>query len=347
MDAHFSIRRLLRKAIRSTSTSPLAGAVWRMALHQQALILTYHRFASAENGFRGDASPATLRAHLAGLRRARCTLMPLAQLLDAMVEGRPLPPRTVVVTVDDGYRDFLASGWPVFREFEVPVTMFLCTGFVDGKLWLWWDRIEAAVKAAGPDARFRLASSPWAAAWRDSEGSATAQAIAIQLERLPTGERERQLDALVATLGVSLPAAPTGPEFGAMTWDEVRQLEAGGVQFGPHTVTHPILSLCDSESVRLELADSWRRVREELRQPVAILAYPNGSSFAWGAREEALCHGVGLQAALTTLPRFVRTASADVNRFAIPRTGAPTDQQEFLQLVTGPEYCRHVLKGWT
>src|SRR6185295_15527012 len=51
---------------------------------------------------------------------------------------------SVVITVDDGYRDFYLNAYPVFREFGISATIFLVSDFVDQKCWLWWDYIAWA-----------------------------------------------------------------------------------------------------------------------------------------------------------------------------------------------------------
>src|SRR5262249_6353100 len=56
-------------------------------------------------------------------------------------EGRALPKNALAVTVDDGNRDFLLSAYPVFKAHEIPVTVYLVSGFLDKQLWLWWDQI--------------------------------------------------------------------------------------------------------------------------------------------------------------------------------------------------------------
>ena len=51
------------------------------------------------------------------------------------------PPNTVVVTVDDGYRDFYRVGWPALRKYGIPATLFVVTGFIDRECCLWVDRV--------------------------------------------------------------------------------------------------------------------------------------------------------------------------------------------------------------
>lgn len=41
-------------------------------------------------------------------------------------------PKYVVLTFDDGYRDFYTTAWPILSQFGFPVTVFLPTGFIGG-----------------------------------------------------------------------------------------------------------------------------------------------------------------------------------------------------------------------
>src|ERR1700681_1119122 len=52
-----------------------------------------------------------------------------------------LPSNAVTVTVDDGYRNFLTNGHPLFKRHGIPTTLFAVAGFADGRLWLWTDQM--------------------------------------------------------------------------------------------------------------------------------------------------------------------------------------------------------------
>ena len=111
-----------------------------------ATIFMLHRFTATGSG--PGHSVTLLTEQLAHLRRQRYRLIGLPELLAELAEaGRPLPP-TVAFTVDDGYADFATLAAPVFAEFDCPVTVFLATGFLDGELWLWWDRVRCSFKRA-------------------------------------------------------------------------------------------------------------------------------------------------------------------------------------------------------
>jgi hypothetical protein len=105
--------------------------------------LFMHRFAMPDLGVEGH-DPALLAGQLEYLRRHRYRLMSLRELLQALDERTPIRENAVVFTVDDGYADFAEVGAPVFAAYDCPVTVFLVTDFVSGRLWYWFDHGDYA-----------------------------------------------------------------------------------------------------------------------------------------------------------------------------------------------------------
>jgi peptidoglycan/xylan/chitin deacetylase (PgdA/CDA1 family) len=55
----------------------------------------------------------------------RFTIISVDQLLDLLQAGKSIPPRTVAVTVDDGFKDAYTNAYPILTRFAVPATVFL------------------------------------------------------------------------------------------------------------------------------------------------------------------------------------------------------------------------------
>lgn len=62
-----------------------------------------------------------------------------------------------------------------------------------------------------------------------------------------------------------------------LTWASMRQLQAEGVTFGSHTVTHPILTSSTNGQIARELSESRRHLGQELADS-NMIAYPNGDA---------------------------------------------------------------------
>ena len=132
-----------------------------------ATIFSMHRFSVPDLGVRGH-DLALLRTNLAALRARKDRIVELGDLIALQRDGHPLNRPTFSFTVDDGYADFAAVAAPVFAEFDCPVTVFLITDFVSGRIWNWWDQVEFVFTHArrnawrGPQGReaARLGASP-------------------------------------------------------------------------------------------------------------------------------------------------------------------------------------------
>lgn len=59
-----------------------------------------------------------------------------------------------------------------------------------------------------------------------------------------------------------------------MTWGQVRELHPQGIEFGSHTVNHPVLRDLQWTEIGSELRDSKRVIEDRLGQAVPSFAYP-------------------------------------------------------------------------
>lgn len=63
-----------------------------------------------------------------------------------------------------------------------------------------------------------------------------------------------------------------------MSWSEIREMAAAGFQFGSHTVSHQNLAALSPDGIRTEVADSKKRLEDELGRCIDWISYPYGSS---------------------------------------------------------------------
>lgn len=285
-----------------------------------------------------------LRADLELLRRNKFNIAPLMEVVQRLQEGIPLRPRTVVFTIDDGYADFARVAAPIFAEFDCPVTVFLTTGFLDRNIWMWWDQIAFLLlhterRSVSLRTNVVAIREEWATA---QERDATAARISERLSLVADADKWEVIEALAEVLEVEIPVS--APEaFLPMSWEEARACERRGVSFGPHTVTHPVLSRVDDDRARTEIMDSWTRLRAEVEAPVPVFCYPDGSESAYSSREVSQAREAGLRAAVTTMRGYVDSADfrhqPSIQLFNIPRLSYPEPGNEstFAHMISGLE----------
>jgi peptidoglycan/xylan/chitin deacetylase (PgdA/CDA1 family) len=259
-------------------------------------MLLYHRF------------PVAYRENLARQCAHLCRhyhVVTLQEVDHWLHEGMALPANSLVVTVDDGHHDFFRVAYPVFREYQIPVTMFLATGFLDRACWLWGDRVmymfrqtaRKSVEVALPaeEQRYSLESPDLR-----REAARTVKEAAKRME----DERRLKLvyDELPRLLNVTVPENPP-EEYEPLLWDEVREMTRNGMTFGAHTKTHPILSsIVSAAKRREEIEVSKRRIEDELALPVAHFSYPNGTSRDINAETIQIVRDAGFKSAVVAEP---------------------------------------------
>lgn len=95
---------------------------------QTVPVLCYHRFGSRASKL--TVTPAAFAAQMDYLARNGYHVLNLTQLA-AFVAGRePLPKKSVVITIDDGYRATYDIAFPVLKKYGFPATVFLYSDFV-------------------------------------------------------------------------------------------------------------------------------------------------------------------------------------------------------------------------
>jgi peptidoglycan/xylan/chitin deacetylase (PgdA/CDA1 family) len=296
-------------------------------LHRKGLrILMYHRFADAKK----------LEIQCAHLQQGY-NLVPMTEVADLLDAGRAFADNSVAVTVDDGYRDFLEVGFPLFLKYRIPVTVFLVTDFLDRRSPLWTDQVRYAFEQTNlPRVRLNLPTGDAREFVLDS-GESRQQAILSVKENAkaaPNAARLNFLDGLAQSLKVDLPSQAPPPD-APLTWDEVRTLAKQGVEFGAHTRTHPILSRLENElALKEEIAGAGDRISKELGARVKHFCYPNGRSCDIGEAAVRCVENAGYRTAVTARSGLNHPGA---QRMFLKRIGVDPGQPElyFRQLTAG------------
>lgn len=263
-------------------------------------IFLYHRINDDHDPFLRSVSTEDFRAQMKYLARY-FSFVSLDDIAAGKI-GKKDARYSVAITFDDGYRDNFTHALPIFKEFRIPVTIFLATGFIGTGEMPWYDKVCLAFKLT-VQKTLRL-DRPGATAGylrNQHERVALMQQTLDLLRVTDEASRDSFMDELFRALRV--PEELALPNF-MLTWDEVRQMKAQNICFGAHTVTHPVLSQLKSDRLRNEIEGSRKTIEEKLQSEVVHFAYPFGKPADVGPDARTIVAQSGFKTAVTTIPGF-------------------------------------------
>jgi peptidoglycan/xylan/chitin deacetylase (PgdA/CDA1 family) len=259
------------------------------------------------------AGPRGLEQQLRFLRRA-ANVVPLEAALDTLADGRPLPPRAVALTFDDGYLDTLRVAVPLLTRLRLPATCFLVPDLLSGLVRPWWELLAWALTRStretltweGRVVRLRT----------PGERRAAATATLELLKRRSQAVRDEAIADLVEQCR---PRGGLDDRGLFLDWAGATELVRRGVAVASHSGRHTILSQETGDDQERDLADARQALERELGVPVRLLAYPNGRRSDYDQATIAAARAAGYDFALTTLEGWNRptTPPYEVRRYLV------------------------------
>ena len=303
-------------------SSGLAKAERRLLPGNRLVIFNYHRLRSDKAGESADFDEGVFgptaemfRTHLKWLTE-NAEILSEDDLLCAYRHSMPLPPRSVVITFDDGYRDCYTEALPAIREFGAPAMFFIPTEAIEDRKVGWWDLIAYGVKnTKRPEITVR--GEHFAVADR---GALTR----VFIDRMTT-LNSRETDSLVSDLYQACEVEPPSRQRCSdelMSWDEIREAASTGVDIGSHTHSHRVLSTLNPTAQKLELSLSKKILEERLGAPVHSIAYPVGGYEHFNVETMELAKSCGYQLGFS----FLTGHNSQIrNTFDLKRIASPND----------------------
>jgi len=110
--------------------------------------LMYHHIQSEDvakkNGqINLTVTPEFLEKQLQYLKDKNYNVIGMADLNNFFVNGVKLPPKAVLLTFDDGYKDNYENMYPILKKFGDRATIFIPTGLLNNPGYLTWDDLNS------------------------------------------------------------------------------------------------------------------------------------------------------------------------------------------------------------
>ena len=307
---------------------------WR---RERLLILCYHGVSlEDEHEWRSKLymPPSILRERFEALRQGGYQVLPLGEAVERLYKS-DLPPRSVVLTFDDGGYDFYRQASPILREFGYPATVYQTTYYSDyarpifnvAASYLLWKRRDGLLQpspALGLRERMDLRSG-------DGRKQALAALQRFSLRENLTGYQKNDLlERLAQLLGLDYNAFVAKRLLQIMRPEDIAEMARAGFDIQLHTHRHR--TPLDETLFRKEITDNRKRIVEASGRTPTHFCYPSGhyeTMFVPWLEREGIASATTCDPALASrqshrllLPRFVDTMMQPLYVFEAWLSGA-------------------------
>jgi peptidoglycan/xylan/chitin deacetylase (PgdA/CDA1 family) len=275
-------------------------------------------------------------------------VLSLPDYIERLMAGRPVPPHSLILTFDDGFRDNYTVAYPILKELGLPATIFVVTGYLDSDQALWPDVLFYAIyrtpvqfldlRDLGDGAHYLRSLTERNAAFRRLIG---------YLKELTVEEKNHWLDEIARRLQLDLNWEADGEApFALLRRQDIQHMaQEGLVTFGVHTETHEILTRFPFEQAQQEIRISKQKLEALLGTPARFFAYPNGTEQDFNDALKGELRQQGFTCAFASRGGLV---NAHFDPFALARLGiGPEESRAYFKLkLSGAVHAVEQVKNW-
>lgn len=294
-------------------------------------IITYHNIVGPNEKRRADTQPgmcvmaSSFDSQMKYVSR-NFKVVSVETLVAAIAGGVEIPPNSIAVTFDDGWRDNYTEAFPILKKYRIPAMIFLATDLIKsgkippfleismllGKDDIWpvkavrilrqiidKHNLTATIPRLNDEQLRLMARNPYH--------------YMVTLMMLDYKHMHEIIDAMLAELRID--KAQWSDIRWMMNAEEIREMAASGIEFGSHGESHDLMVLIGLEQVTRELRQSKEYIEELLGKKINILAYPNGDY------NDAIIKEVQSAGYLGAMAMYNAETADNIDRFTLRRTG--------------------------
>ncbi len=311
-------------------SQPLFGGLGFIFCLHRVLPKQFHSKWSGENSM--AVSPEYLEWLISFVRQQGFELISMDEVLER-INGKPYSKKFAAITLDDGWKDNLVYGTPVFEKHKVPYTIYVANCFPNGTAKMWAENLEEIVYTRR-EVVFKygdtLISKQFANDADRREAFHKLRYFILEANTL------NEFNARIEAVERSASFVDVNKGF-ALSWEEIVSLAQTSLcTIGAHTMNHLPLAKLPEGTALTEMSYSREEIEKNTGKPVVHFAYPYGSKNECSLREFALAQKAGYGLAVTGRAGNVfRANKSEV--MAIPRyaIGEGTRQERLRYIMNG------------
>jgi len=233
---------------------------------------------------------------------------------EILSEGK-IPHGSLVITFDDGYADNYEIAYPILVKHGLTATIFVTTGHVGMTDLFWFEKVSFYFKTLG-SYELNIGSLNFKEHVDENNRIMLRDSLLGILKKVPNQVRENAMAELEALFGEKSQEAAAHHLINTLTWEQIVEMDRGGIEMGSHTVSHPVLSSMEEREIHLELIESKKILEEKLGHEIVSVSYPVGGQFDFNPLVERIAFESGYKFGLS----YINGANSDLSKpYALKR----------------------------
>ena len=293
-----------------------------------ATIFMLHRVVSFEKDklFPNEnmkVSPWFLEKFIIELKKKGYSFISLDELYEILQQQRKVK-KCIVFTLDDGYKDNYEIAYPIFKNYNVPFTIYITTSFPNKNAILWWYILEDLIINNNAlivgDEKYVCKSY--------KEKNKVFLKIREKILRLDQKNLLNELNNLFKNYKVDWFSKN---EELCMSWEDIITLSIDNLcTIAGHTKNHYAFSRLDKDEIIKEIIEANREIEVKIGKKITHFAYPFGSIKEVGKKDIKIVKKLNFKTVTTTrrgniylehknymnccLPRIMLTENFDIKQ---------------------------------
>lgn len=270
------------------------GLLWvfRNAMRKHLTVLSLHRVSPEQDYFFQPISPALFKELLIYVKK-NYFVTTFAEL-DSLGNKIPHKYPPLILSFDDGYKDFMEYALPLLLQYQLPCNHNLVNACLTNNENIWTQDLNDCFNFFKNQQILEvpLLQQLTGSSYHNSEQNwyKYYNTVFQYLLNQPFSLKKEVTNSLKTHYGIaSCPAM--------MSWHDASELPKCGVEIGSHSYTHnTVHTLSSEQDLEAEIGRSVIELREKLNVPIQIFAAPNG---LFSNNSLAYCQKTGLKYCLS------------------------------------------------
>lgn len=253
--------------------------IMRLFNSNKTIILMYHgvsnkNFSRLEN-FDGKHVDVNKFSWQMQHVKSRYNILSLREYVTLLKNKRKIPRNSLIITFDDGYKNFYHNVYSILKKHNFPATIFPIADFIGSKKVGWFDQVEHLISNT-TEKKFEFRLDNKKITYLLNGRNNRVRAIIEMKDLIKKLDKNKQNEVL-KTIKMKLNVDQRYPDnYKYITWEQLEEISNNKIEVGGHTRYHDLLTTLSDVELKEDLHFCRRLFKKKLNIVLDLFAYPKG-----------------------------------------------------------------------